>query len=159
MKGLLIGGMIGGAGGLFIGLLIGVLIVAGFGYWQTGGLNIPYNTEHAEISKRFTVKDITDGVVMNVKHVLTGEAAYHAYAPQDIFIARKTYTQSLWFWTTGQSNDIEVTMTIWGPGEDGKTYAVEFGRHAGNNIQISGFGASVTWQDGIEGYWGLNVKP
>jgi len=157
LRGLIFGGLIGGGAGLLMGILIGVLVFGGLSFVQYGGVNVPYNLDHLEISKGFTVHDLTDGMPMNAKHVFTGSAVYHAFA-RDVFTPKTSYTQSLWIWTTGDSNDIEVTMTIWGPGEDGKSYLIEFGKHAGNAIQIIGFGQSVTWQkDTNEGYWSLTV--
>jgi len=151
----ILGFLVGGMGGLLLGVLLGVAFAFGFSYWQTGGVNIPYSMEHTKISKMIKVSDITDGVVLNVKHVMTTQAVYHGYAPLSSFESRETYTHSLWYWTTGDSRDIEVTMTIWGSAEDG-TYDIEFGRHAGNSIRIEGFGQTATWpQDGNEGYFSI----
>ena len=159
LKGLLIGGMVGGIGGIFLGVLIGVAIFGGASFLQHGGVSIPYELTHTTIAEAFQVYDVTDGVALNCKHVITMQAQFHAFAPYDAFTPRETYTQSLWYWTTGSSNDIDVTMTIWGAGAN-NTYLVEFGRHAGNALDIKGFGESASWtQNSVTGYFSLLVSP
>jgi hypothetical protein len=156
MKGLVIGGLVGGVSGVVIGILIGALVFAGFGFLQSGGTNIPYDQNHVNIASKISIFDTTDGVALTCRHAQTGPAAMHPYAPLDTFTARETYTQSVWFWCL--DDDVDITMTIWGPGNDGETYYLEFGRHMGNAAEIKGFGYTATWEQGTtEGYAGWAI--
>jgi len=155
MKGFLFGSLIGGAGGILLGLLIGVALLTGAGYVMTGGVNVPYDSNHSYIAERISVVDSTDGVTLSCKHVMSGPAEFHPYA-LNAFTAKKTYTQSLWIFCAG--NDIDVTLTIWGAGDDGHTYSVEFGRHAGNAITIHCFNDTYIWEANSDtGYLGTTI--
>lgn len=151
MRGLIFGGLIGGAGGLLVGLLIGLAISQGFGFVQSGGTNIPYDQKHLNIASKITVHDKTANVALTLKHIQTGPSEFYPYAPYSAFNPRRTYTQSLWVWC--QDNDIDVTMVIWGPGDDGKSFLIGFGRHMWNAVEIKGFGHVSGWgEGGPEGY-------
>jgi len=151
LGGVVLGGVLGGGTGLILGIIIGALIFGGFSWLTTGGLPVPYDTVHSKVANGFTANDLTDQVSLNMKHIITGSATFHMYAvPQDAFIPKNKYTQSLWTFCSG--DDIDLTMTIWGPGENGE-YMVEFGRHAGNEIVIRGYGNTFTFpKDSSIGY-------
>jgi len=154
--GFVIGGMLGGVGGLALGLIIGIALFAGAGYFTTGGTPVPYDSNHNYITQHVSIRDTTDGVEMTCKLVLMGPAEFWPYKNMDVFTSGKSYTQSLW--TFCCKNDIDVTMTIWGAGDDGKTYAFNFGRHGSNAIQITAFNNTYTWpKDGDIGYLDLTV--
>lgn len=146
MRGVLLGGLVGASGGLLLGVILGALLVTGYGLFETGGVNIPYDANHAKLAAMVTVIDTTNNAPLTLKHVMTASAAMNPNAALDVFKAHSTYTESLWVFCSG--NDIDVTMVIWGPGEDGETYVFGFGRHMWNGATISGFGQSVTWQQG-----------
>jgi hypothetical protein len=132
---------IGGIGGVLVGILIGALIVGGYMYTQTGGLPVPYDTNHSYIAGKFTVT--TDQGTCTLKHISTAPAVFSPNVPLDVFVPHKTYTQSLWTFDT--ANDIDVFLHIWGPGDDGKTYLCEFGRSGSGAMTISGFGQTISW--------------
>jgi len=155
LGGFLFGGLLFGGGGLLLGILLGALAVGGYGYFSTGGVNIPYDTVHTNIANGFQVTDMTDSAGLTLRHMMTGSATYHPFASQDVFVAGQSYTQSLWVFEA--DGDIDITMTIWGPGE-GDTYSVEFGRHAGNTIQIKGWGFTFSFPSGSNvGYASCSV--
>jgi hypothetical protein len=158
MKGFIFGLSIGGVGGIVLGLIIGIAVFAGFNFVSSGGTSIPYDTNHSYIAERVSVYDMTDGVQMTSKLVLEGPATFHPFA-LDVFqfTAKKSYTQSLWIFCS--QNDIDVTLTIFGAGDDGKSYLLEFGRHAGNTIQIKAFNQTFSWAKGSnDGVASLIVK-
>lgn len=145
-----LGFLFGGIGGGLVGILIGALLATMFFYVTTGGFGVAYDLNHQAIAKGFTVIDATENVYLNLKHVQTGPAEWYPYS-QDVFTRGATYTQSLWIWCS--KNDIEISMVIQGPGDDGKSYLVGFGRHMGNAAQINGFGQAFEWsKDSDVGY-------
>jgi hypothetical protein len=149
----LMGFLFGGISGLVVGILIGALLMTAFCYFQSGGTNIPYDQTINSIANKFTVRDITWSKTLTLKHMLTAPSEIGANAPLDIFpfAYHKTYTQSFWVFCSG--NDIDATMCIWGPGDDGKSYMLEFSRVSGNAINIKGYSLDVTWAKGTnEGY-------
>jgi hypothetical protein len=153
-NGLLIGGLLGGITGILIGIMLGFGIYAGIYYMQTGGTNIPYNSEHSKIAEGIKVTDLATGVSMTVKHLLTTESQFYPYAPMSGFTPRKTYTQSLWMWCSG--DDVDMVMNIWGPSDDGHSYEVGFGRFMGNPFKIEGFGQTLTVDNftaGCQSFW------
>ena len=151
LRGFLFGGIIGGAGGVFIGFLLATALFLGGGFLLSGGSNIPYSTKHWEIAHAITVMDTSANIAMNVKHLATMEARYSpaiVYYPAVTNLERNTtYTQSIWYFSLGDSNDVEVTMVIVGPAKDGKTYFADFGSHLGHNALISGYGQTLTWTE------------
>ena len=149
------GFILGGLGGFLGGLIIGALLMGALGYVMTGGTNIPYNTQHTKIAEGFKVTITHE---LTLKHVLSTEAAINPYSSLDVFTPHVVYGQSLWTFSSG--DDIDVTMTIWGPGNDGATYLVEFGRHAGDAITIAGWNQSVSWpSNSNEGYASMSITP
>jgi len=156
MKGFFMGGILGGVGGVVLGLIIGAALFAGAGYVLSGGVNVCYDSNHSFISQRISIMDSTDGVTLTCKHVLSGPAQFHPYA-LDLFTPKKTYTQSLWTFSAG--GDIDVTLTIWGPGDDSHTYQLEFGRHAGNKITIHSFNDTYVWEANTDrGYFSQAIR-
>jgi hypothetical protein len=133
-----------------MGLLIGALVIGGFGYLQSGGLNVPYHMEHNQIANAFSAMDLTVGINFKVRHVMTTEAQMYPHYPYDVFSPTQSYTQSLWIFTptAGDQKDIELVMLIWGPANDGETYDVHLGKFAWNSISVQGWGHSHTWPEG-----------
>jgi hypothetical protein len=143
-----------GTGGLLVGLMIGIALMGVFGYWETGGINIPFNLEHIGIAGNIQV--IVAGKTCESHHVLTTIASF---VPQDVkadvkdifaFANGGQFTQSLWTFT--QSNNVRVSMKIWGPAENTTTYIIEFGRLTFQDVEISGFDFSISWTGGSDGY-------
>jgi len=159
MRGLIFGGLVGGVSGVVIGLLLGVAIAQGFSFFQSGGVSIPYDTQHSDIANQITVYDTTVNAKLDLKHVQTGPAEFYPYAPMQAFRPRATYTQSLWVWCSKE--DIDVSMVIVGPGDDGKSFLIDFGRHMYNAVEIKGFGQVSTWAEGTteEISWWTVVLP
>lgn len=141
LRGFLFGGIVGGAGGVFIGVLLATALILGGGFLLSGGSNIPYSTKHWEIAHAITVMDTTANTAMNVKHLATMETRW--FPASTALQKNTTYTQSIWYFSIGDSNDVEVTMVIVGPEND--TYHADFGRHMGHACTISGYGQTVTW--------------
>ncbi len=131
--------------------------MVGFNFLSSGGTNIPYATDHQDIANGWTVKDLTWNHKLTLKHLQTGSNAFSPYAPMNMFTPHMTYTTSVWMWTS--EGDPDVFMTIIGPGNDGYTYSVEFGRNMGNEVWISGWNTTFTWAAGSsEGYRGVQVS-
>jgi hypothetical protein len=148
MKGLL-GFVIGGAGGLLIGIIIGVIAATGFGYWQSGGVNIPYDQNHNRIAESFVIRDVTYGATLSRKHLQTGPIEFSPTAPfSSYFPAHLQTTQSVWAFCSG--DDIDIILIILGPGNDTRTYSLNFQRLAANEISISStlLSVSVRWPGG-----------
>lgn len=140
------GMLLGGMGGLIAGLLLGVLIAEGIGYWQTGGVNVPYATDHNEIANRFTVYSVTWKKNFVLTHLRTTMfTLQHSVLPLETYKVGSTYTQSNWAWT--ENGDAEVWMSITGPLSDGN-YEVDFARAGYNAVEIKGFSLSVAWAAG-----------
>jgi len=134
--------------------MLGVGFAFGFSYWQTGGVNIPYNFEHNTIAESITVT--VSGRSCELKHLFTSVAEF---VPQDItsiaaFMQGGEFTQSLWVFS--KDNNVQVALTIWGGAElaGNKTaYLIEFGRLTFERVQINGKTFNVAWEaSSNEGY-------
>jgi hypothetical protein len=147
LRGLLFGGILGLSGGLFLGIVIGALLMGGLTYVQTGGTNIPYNTQHSTVANGFIAKDTTKGIIWQLKHVMTTQGKYGGSYDT---------VESFWYWTEG-GNDVQVTLSIWGPLPDG-SYQCEFGRSVANGVEIAGFGHTINWPSASDiGYANFQV--
>ena len=155
----ILGYLIGGAGGLVVGILIGALAFGAFGYVQGGGTNVPYDTNHSGIANSVRIQDKGFNVMLTVHHLQTGPIEFMATAPQNVllFPAHIQTTQSIWIFTSGA--DVDVYMTILGPGTDGHTYSVDFSRLACNEILITCGNQTVHWLEGMDVmYSNIEVK-
>jgi hypothetical protein len=150
-KGLILGGILGGGAGLVLGLILGVALMAGFGYLQSGGTNIPYDQMHNDLASRYSVYSVTWNKPFVLHHLQTSIFTLkHSTFPFAVFTEGHGYTQSDWTWT--ENGDVEVYMTITGPTDDNTTI-VEFSRVCYNSVHIEGPNMDVTWpQGGEQGY-------
>lgn len=140
-----LGYLIGGAGGLLVGVIIGAALVSGFGWIQSGGVNIPYDQTHSAIANHVKVRDVTWGRNLAVKHLQTGPVEFSPYAPQSIYFpAHLQTTQSIWVWTSG--DDVDAVMCIVGPGNNSKAYVVLLSRMMANEASITCFNQTATWK-------------
>jgi len=146
--------LIGGASGLVVGILIGLSIAVAFGYWQTGGVQIPYDLNHLTIAESVTVT--ASGRDCELKHIYTSVAKF---VPQDIiniapFALGGEFTQSLWVFS--RDNNVQVAMTIWGGAQTSRNetaYLIEFGRLTFEAVSIQGVTFTVEWTaSSQEGY-------
>lgn len=142
----ILGYLIGGVGGLVVGILIGALAFGAFGYVQSGGTNVPYDTNHSGIANSVRVQDKSFNVMLSVHHLQTGPIEFSPTAPQSMFPAHLQTTQSIWIFTSG--SDIDVIMVILGPGSDGHTYSVDFCRLTASDTLISYGNQTVHWLQG-----------
>jgi hypothetical protein len=116
------------------------------GYWQTGGVNVPYAMDHVDIANKFTVYSVTWKKNFVLTHLRTTMFTLeHSVLPLETYKKGATYTQSNWAWT--EYGDVEVYMDITGPLSDGN-YEVTFARNDYNAMEIKGFDLSVTWAAG-----------
>ena len=142
----ILGYLIGGAGGLVVGILIGALAFGVFGFVQGGGTNIPYDTNHTAIANSVRVQDKGFNVQLSLHHLQTGSVEFSPFAPNSVFPAHLQTTQSIWIFTSG--NDVDVYLTILGPGTDGHTFSVAFSRLMGNEAIITCGNQTVHWLQG-----------
>ena len=146
--------LIVGAPSLVVGIMIGLSIAVAFAFWQTGGVNVPYDLNHNTIAESVVVT--VSGRECELKHVFTSVARF---LPQDIiniaaFLKGGDFTQSLWVFTI--ENNVQVAMTIWGGAErpDNETaYLIEFGRLTFEQVSIQGVTFNIDWiANSQEGY-------
>lgn len=144
----ILGYLIGGVGGLVVGILIGALAFGVFGFVQGGGTNVPYDTNHSGIANSVRVQDKGFNVMLTLHHLQTGPIEFLAVAPQNVlqFPPHFQTTQSIWMFTSG--GDVEVYMTIMGPGIDGHTYSVDFSRLLGSETLITCGNQTIHWLQG-----------
>lgn len=128
---------LGGLGGVIIGLVLGFAV---FGL-LSGGVPVPYDQNHQQLASSFTVT--TSQGSTTLKFISMAPAEFSPNVPLNIFVPHKTYTQSLWTYNSG--NDIDVFLHIWGPGDDGKTYLLEFSRSGSDTININGLTHHIEW--------------
>jgi hypothetical protein len=77
-------------------------------------------------------------------------------APLVAFPAHLKTTQSIWSFSSG--SDVDLIMIIYGPGNDGQSYMITFGRFSATAIEVVGFGRKVEWSIGTGGQT-IIIKP
>lgn len=138
-------------------LAVTLLFVGAFGgFLYSNTIQNQPTHEHKMIAERFTVKDVTEDFYLTLKHRHTDIADFYpTYGLQ--ITPGEPYVQSLWVWCT--KDDIDVVMTIWGPGDDGITYYLGFARMMSNEALITGFDHTIHWmKDTTEGYATFEVQ-
>ena len=115
--------------GFFIGSLAGGFV---------GQLTVP--ASHKAIVEKIEVKDTKAIFALTPIFVISKTATWGKGIPLSIFDYSSDYTQSTWLWQ--RYDDVEFVMTIWGPGNDGKTYLIEFGKVSNDPFTISFDGAT-----------------
>ena len=139
-------------------MLIAILLAIGAvgGFLASNTYQNQPTHEHKAIAERFVLQDVTKDFYLTLKHRYTDIAEFYpTYALQ--ITPGEPYVQSLWVWCT--KDDIDIVMSIWGPGDDGITYYVVFARMMSNEVLITGFDQTIHWMyDTTEGYAVLTVK-
>ena len=135
-----------GGTGFLLGLLVGIAVLGAFGYMQSGGSNVPYDNEHTRIANGFVGRDLTFSATMSLQHVRTAPIEFMPNSPMNVFPAHLQTTQSLWAFSSG--NDVDVVMVIYGPGTDGESYLITFGKISPCAIEVVGWGRTVEWSIG-----------
>ena len=139
--------------GVFIGSLAGGFV---------GQLTTP--SSHNAIIGKIRVKDTKANLYLTPKFVCSKTVTWGKGIPLSIFTSDYDYQQSTWIWQ--RYDDTEFVMTIWGPGNDGKSYLIEFGRLAADPFTISFEGETVitiaevtdTINRNCEGYYSIMVE-
>lgn len=144
-------------------LLVVVLLLLFVGVFA---INIVVAPEtHKAIVKNTEIIDTAASFRLSAKLVDSGSKKWaEGLETLPIFVKNQPYPQSTWLWQ--RYGDTEFVMTIWGPGTDGKTHFVEFGRVGGNAflIKINGetkFSISAnteTTTAPAEGYYWLTLE-
>lgn len=136
-------------------LLIAIVAVAFYMAYNT--FSTPPE-DHEAIAKQVTVYDATYRRFQELHFIRSGKSrqlsvkALSAFEPQ-----RKEYTYSLWEFRCG--DDVNAVMMIWGPGDDGATYAVEIARLACNELEVTYPKGKFTFpKDSDVGYLCFTIK-
>jgi len=99
------------------------------------------------VTEIFVVKTNSD--VLERVFLKSDEGLWTLTILDDNFPQGRTYTYSLWMFTTYQG-DPEVYVCVWGPGLDGHTYQVEFcSAAAGRSYIVTWLSNSETFQDNL----------
>ena len=97
---------------------------------------VPNNTPstHQAIVDDIEIVDTEINMKLEPKLVSSGTLEYGKTPELSTFTTGKQYPQTTWVWQ--RFGDTEWCMTIWGPGDDGETYFVEFGRLSSHSFII-----------------------
>jgi hypothetical protein len=142
--------LLGSGVGLVVGVMIGALIVMGFGYFESGGTQIPFNLQHNALAGKVNV--LVDGKTTELKHLLSTLAPFY---PQDIKniarFAKSTGSLPMSVWGFVQSGNVQVCMTIIGPPNNNYSdvYILEFGRLTFSAVHIAGL-VTLDWIAGSQ---------
>lgn len=153
----------GGGVGLVVGVIIGAVIVTSFGYYESGGVQIPFNFEHNALAGK--VRVTVNGRNTELKHLLSTLAPFY---PQTLLespgsqsgsmdmrdiakFAQSTGNLPMSIWAFVQSGNVQVTMSVMGPPTSNDSiYIVEFGRLTFEGVHITGLGYTVDWSQGSQ---------
>jgi len=94
----------------------------------------PVTPNHQAIVDDIEIVDTEINMKLEPKLVSSGTLEYGKTPELSTFTTGKQYPQTTWVWQ--RFGDTEWCMTIWGPGDDGETYAIEFGRLACHSFII-----------------------
>lgn len=134
MRGFLIGGIIGGAGGVVLGLVVGLI----FGVIVSPYVNnLTAPADHKAIIDNMKVYDTVAKLYLTPRLADAGLKVYGQGYPLEIwqFTKGEEYEQTTWLWQ--RFGDTEFCMTIWGAGDDAKTYYFEVGKLSGTGFEIT----------------------
>lgn len=130
---------------LVLGFLIGIFV------GQAGLLTFPPGT-HKAIVENTSIQDTTFEFWLEPKLVASRSIEWSKQSMVHMSFAKeKSYRQTTWLWQ--RYGDTEVAMTIWGPGDDGRTYLIEFGRLGGNAFDIKCFDETASWARSTSQGW------
>jgi len=138
-----------------VGAFVAVaLLAAGATYlfFIVVGTTMP-SIEHFTLAKAITIEDVDADYTFTLTCIWSGNQKVLYMLPGLSLNPGETYSRSDWVGRTG--TDLEVVMTIWGPGDAGNDYQVEFGKVASNEILIElPDGQTHTFpRNSPEGYW------
>jgi len=137
-------------------ILVSILcLVVGY-YLGTQPWNKPISA-HQFIIDNTTVFDTRAKMYLTPKFIESDKISYGKGCPLSAtFQLYKEYQFSTWLWQ--RYGDTEWAMTIWGPGDDGMTYSIEFGRLAGDPFIITCCGQTVNATSTDVAYIVIEVK-
>jgi len=142
---------------LLVSLLLITVVVGGFMLYTDVASQPP--KDHQIIVNKIVIKDTKYDCLLKPKFVYAKEITY-GQPTYGVFQVGETYMHSVWLWT--RHDDAEWSMTIWGPGDDGMTYSIEFGRLAGNPFKITVEDTEITVPEGSgsgsEGWYIVEIK-
>jgi len=95
------------------------------------------STQHSALIARMMIKDTIKNAYLDSKCVDAGQKVYgksSSIMQMNLFIDTRNYEQSTWLWQ--RYGDTELCMSVWGPGEDGTTMYIEFGRQSSGPFQV-----------------------
>ena len=140
---------------LLLGLIMGVFLSPAINSFL-----VP--ASHKAIVDKMEVIDTKANFRLTAKLVDSVSSEFGEGIPLATFDYGKVYGQTTWIWQ--RYGDTEFVMTVWGPGNDGKTYLVEFGKVAGDPFKIVFNGVTkltieaVTSTAPAIGYYQLEVQ-
>ena len=108
--------------GFFIGTL-----ASGF----VGQLTVP--ASHKAIIEK--LKITADSKPLASSYLSTGKSTWSLSTLQENFLQDGTYQYTLWLYS--YKGDPEVYVCIWGPGEDGEMFQVEFSASYARNFKLT----------------------
>lgn len=115
--------------------LIFIAVFGSMGFLIGRQTEVSPPASHQNVIDRMVVLDTLYDLYLVPKCVDAGQRVYaKGHSELAIFEYDRTYWQSTWLWN--RYGDTEIAMTIWGPGEDGKTYSLEIAKLAYNELQI-----------------------
>jgi len=109
--------------------IIGVVALAIYFYTSPRVIGIPQ--DHSQIINDLDVVEVGTSETFSLSSLCvdSGSRVFGENWPLSIFETGETYTQSTWIWQ--REGDTEACLTVWGPGDDGKTYDLELSRLVG----------------------------
>jgi len=143
---------------LLVSLLLIAIIVGGFMLYTDVAQQPPKT--HQTIVNKISIKDMEPGYdcYLKPRFVYAKEIAY-GQPTYGVFQTGETYMHSVWLWVRG--DDAEWSMTIWGPGDDGATYSIEFGRLGSHPFKITVEDTEITVPKASgkgEGWYAIEIK-
>ncbi|NIR92650.1 MAG: hypothetical protein GWO08_02960, partial [Gammaproteobacteria bacterium] len=115
------------------------LLLAGFvaGQWlPTVWSNIPSGHKKIIENLRLTVTIENTAYPLSAVFIEGNDKEWFGYPLVSVdFTPGEYYIQSAWHYVNN-AGDIDALVTIWGPDETGRTYAVEVSRSVGNKLTI-----------------------
>jgi len=114
---------------LIVGVILGAVLTTliASSSWVVVSPNV-----HASIVSQMYIVDTKNNLRLTPKLVDSGTKTWGRTF--SVFEVGKNYQQSTWIWQ--RYGDTEVVMTIWGPGNDGKTCFIEIAKLGGNPFKV-----------------------
>lgn len=121
---------------LLVLLLLVVGGVVGYAIGIQGQSNIQPFPEHQSVINTIIIKDtkFNYNLVPICVHSSQNVWAEHSIIPLATFEEGRVYKHTTWIWQ--RYGDTEISMTLWGPGEDQNTISIEIGRLGANPFEV-----------------------